>query len=248
MLLFICFLAYFRYQAHIALGLLGEVRNLKIGQSTTADVLPIVHRYGGVGATDGPGHVPCPPDNCSYFLHLTPLDGEGHGRIILAAYEVAGNILNWEGTRYLGIRPWFVGSVVTLENGKVKDYSGSVLVGGPCQKLLHAGWEVAQDFPNHGHSGEPWPNKVSDSLMIQWHGVTSYQSGEGIQAYLTPAATVEERQAAFDINMDCLTRMGNGCFLLRDILPEGVRWQLAHGGGLGYTGHTCRGLKDPQFN
>ena len=236
--------AYFHYQVHIARQMIGDLRTLRLGQSTTADVLPIVHRYAGTGSTSGPSGAPCPPDNCSYFMHVVPLSGEGHGRIMLWIREKAGDLMNLEGTRYLGIRPWFASGSVTLENGKVKDYGASVIVGGPCEKLLHASWEVAEDFPELGH-GEKWPNMVSDNLMIQWHSVISYESGEGLTAYLRPPATPEERQAAFNLNMDCLTRMGNGCFLLSDILPDGVRWQHAHGLRLGRTEHACRGLRDP---
>jgi hypothetical protein len=236
--------AYFHYEAHVAGQMIAAVQNLELGQSTTTDVLPIVHQYAGVGVITG--NDPCSTtENCSYFFRVAPLDGIGRGRIMQWVLERAFDLTNLEGARYLGIRPWFAKAFITLENGTVKDYSASVLVSGPCQKVLHASWEVADSFPQLGNPDEQWPNKVSDTLQIRWQGVTSYETGEGLAAYLRPEATPEERQAAFHLNLDCLTRMGNGCFLLSDILPDGVRWAHEHSQPLGFTTHTCRGLKDP---
>lgn len=238
---------YFRYEARLAKHLLQDVQELQIGQSTTNDVMRIAARYHAHVWTDQE----CTGGCIAYFFEVEPISWlrlYGHGRILDESLIAIYQIFDTQILNNLGIRAWQVMASVTLKNGKVSTITGHMFVEGSCHKWLDAGWRMAPEFPQF------WMDQAKEAhqpppqgILIHWHHLhMGPETGEGLEAAITPSASAQEFKAAVHLNTNCLWALGKGCFLLSDIFPDGVGWQRDQGRSpLGWTSQTCKGLKDP---
>ena len=235
-LMFLLFLNY-RYQADRATNLIRAVRDLKVGESSPADVERVVARFRSDLVFPGS---PCRAE-CAFTFRIDPvfwMRFMEHG----AWFDsLAGHLLTWTDSPCfgrIGMRDFVVTATVKVAKGRVASNTVSLLVEGDCHKWVGAGWVVRPEI--HDLSPHTDIHASSDNLAVHWsHLHMGFESGEVLTATMTPQATPEERAAALDINLVCLTS-SSGCFFLSDLMPAAVRWQKSEGRWpLGWTSQTC---------
>jgi hypothetical protein len=171
--------------------ILDEVRTERWSSLNFESAKEISQKYGGYPGTFARNDVPCTASSCRFDVSVTnfPLD-------------------------YLHLAPktgFYVS--VRVKNNSVDAVSCSLL------SVVTAG-SPPQGAPLGAH--------VQDDIALMDPTVPGYIStfgtgavpgGSTINVGITAAATPDEKRAAFDFNMACLTKLG-GCKSARDFLPR----------------------------
>jgi len=176
-------------------ALLREVRGLSVGESSEEDVLSIVRRYGGENGSTASGY-------CS------AIGGETH------SVGVSNNFLNRLGVKMPLLRPfgnpfWRVNATFVIQNGLLcfasYDYEGF---------LGDGDWSVSADV----YSRQSFP-KYPDAPEAYEILAGTFRHDRSFRTTVTPDATAEQREHAFDLDLSCITRFGE-CRQPCELMPS----------------------------
>jgi hypothetical protein len=212
---------------------LEELKNIQPGQPESS-VMQFILRYQGTR-----------PENQSdteddlYIMRVNPwfltkrLPGpDWVDRVYRSTFSRLGT---WR--RAVNLRSWSVSGWVRLTNGKVEKVSGDVVMEGENEWLM-AEWQYGREIPAYLRSGHPSNNLPGEELQYEAHWThlhIGYETGEGTLTFVTPRSTLEELNAARNINLQCLTN-GKGCHSLCELMPDATRYRREHkGGGWGWN-------------
>src|SRR6185312_6132139 len=175
-----------------AVRLLNEVKTQRWSTVNFARAKAISEGYGGHPGTFGRNGMPCIPSDCRFDIEISnfPLD-------------------------YLRVAPKPVFDVsIHVQDGGVDAVSTSLLsivtLGSPPEQApigAHVGEEIKQKNPTV-------PGYMATLNLVD----NTLPEKSVIAVGLTPTATSDEKHAAYDFNMVCLTKFG-GCKSVRDFLP-----------------------------
>ncbi|MGC2248089.1 MAG: hypothetical protein WA609_15890 [Terriglobales bacterium] len=227
--------AYLYYEAARAEHMLRELGDVKLGDGE-APVLPILQRYGtcrrflepymGNVKTDYEYMVDIGPSGI-YYYYVDPANTSMFYRITRA---VVGD-LNPRLRRAIGLRRWNVYGRVGFKDKRVTFVVGTVMVEGS-KEWLQGGWGLEQTIPPSEIRtivtvpGVSWPHDANHYL-VTWDRLISMEiqngGGQGTGAYITPAATDEEKRSAHEFRWNCLTSL-SGCKTVCDLYPAAVEY------------------------
>jgi hypothetical protein len=234
-----------RYKAQRARRLVSAVESLQLGESRLSDVQRVVTQY---RSDLLPSETNCRSGSDCYFtfqIHTAFWWSLfGHGAWLDA---LANHFSYW--TEYpvfarLGMRNFMVTASLRVTYGVVKGSSVAVIVQGDCRKWLGGSWRLLPVMPPFPKTRFPVTSPPNDHLDISWsHLHMGLETGESLNAVVTPDATPEEKAAAFGINMNCLTSR-SGCFFLDDLMPGAVQFKKLRR-PMGGTSQACLKHTDP---
>ncbi|SRR6266581_1255543 len=194
---------------HQAEALLRDVRRIRVGESTTADVLRIVRHY--------PGALPGSASSCAA--------DESH------SIRIANDIINRFGfaapaLRILGARPSGVVVMFLLKKGQVC-YMSYVFGAGVSDLDLEA--EMTERFFDCDVNATEYSRDACYSVAEGGIRRTRRLSAE-----VSNLASAQERQHAFDFDLSCLTSI-RGCEKLCVMNPSVWRDEVAKARKEGWT-------------
>ena len=174
-----------------AAALFQEVRSLRVGESTDADVKEIVDRYGGEAGLLPSGFCQS-PDNS----HSVEIRSEG---------------LNWLGEKAAWLRPfgnrvWSISVTIVMSRGRVCWVSSWVRA---------YAWKAPQEVEAESNLVLGHPGDQSYSVSV---GVQRDISSIRVEVFPT-WATAEQTLHASDFDLSCLARFG-GCHAPCELLPS----------------------------
>jgi hypothetical protein len=179
--------------ANDAEGLLRDVANLQVGQSTQGDVEAIVRQYGGNAA--GPSEQP----SCERYDQRR-------------AVTVTSEISDWIGWRAPILRPfgdqrWRVDAYFATYHDRLC-YARYWLRAEPRDEshALNVAVTLSENTPLEGQG-------AYDASFRDIHNV------HDMQTIAMAGATTEERHRAFGLDLSCLTRIG-GCREVCEVMPS----------------------------
>jgi len=188
-------------------GLLREVRSLRVGPSTSADVEPIVRRYGAEPAIASSSD--CPGAAQSYSIWT------------------ANRMLNLLSMRYplldrVGLRPAGASAMILLEAERV-----CLVYFGVGSRKTAAGEYLEASTTLTRAADDPH----LEGLQYAVH-ISRVRDTRRIAVIVGPAASVEQFQHAFDYDFSCLTRF-QGCQAVCEFMPSAwldyQRYRRTHG-------------------
>ncbi len=197
-------IVYFRNKLR-AQALLNDVRTLRVGVSSSADVQRIVEKYGGIEYEGGSADPGCPMPDISYYAGVTNL------------------LLNRLGMRFPSlwfvIRPRGAGTDFFVKDGKLcyLQYAVDTYPAPHQWRLTVSGTMVPRETVGFPYD-HPMPYR-------------SFEAGGNhsiLNAQATADASLEDRRKAFAFDLSCLSTFG-GCHVACELLPSAwLDWQ-AHG-------------------
>lgn len=179
--------------------LLAEAREIKVGESNSAQVLQLVKRYHGQ-ARKG---VECTPSDCPYDIVIT---NRSLSRFRLAPYtDFAVSFVIGEGRTIhidFGLMSQFKGPTY---------YSGRLVYGEATSFSFLA--QVVDDLEYSQH----YASREKYSVAIK----RDYEKNRPavVSVYLTPSADAVTRDKALAFNLGCLSKLG-GCRDAGEFLPD----------------------------
>jgi hypothetical protein len=114
----------------------------------------------------------------------------------------------------LGLQDWQAGASVQVDRGIVTHIGYGVLVRGRGDWVLGRTTDEFQSVPVYLQD-----RMGQRSYFVNEFNITTFGGGEGIESSLTPLASTEEKDRAYDLDFDCLTKLG-GCTSLCQIAPS----------------------------
>lgn len=171
-------------------ALLQEMQTLKIGESTTVNVLGIANRFGGVKVSNQNGG-DCSADD---------------------SYAVGVSNVPWSKPLFLraaALRPWYATSLVLLKQGKVCYFQYEMSVEVQRNKMLMLRSEM---LPTENGVSDYMqrPYGIHDALIRNYIGL--------LEVGVTTRASQKEIQHAFAFNLACLTNL-RGCQRPCQLMP-----------------------------
>jgi len=192
--------------------LLHDIRQLQVGKSTFADArAKIVGHGGGISPYNSSG---CSPARCTFEVSLEhyPVPRRALSWLIgLMSDQMAFRVVHV--FTCLGLQDWQAGSTVQVDGGIVSTVDFRVLVRDRGDSVLGRTTYEFRAVPAYLQDG-----MGQRSYSVNPYNITTFGGGEGIESYLTPLASTEEIDRAFDLDFDCLTRLG-GCTSLCQMAP-----------------------------
>lgn len=195
--------------------LVNTLERLEIGKSGYAVTDEIAAKFGNASPPKefrgrynkencaAPDHY----DRCTYIISIddSPLQAA------LLKYQILPR---------LGIREWFGNALISSSSGRVSQYSFWVWYKASNGNWRGFGAGQSEALPRY----EPVQAQISDSYSVRRIDMRgeSGETGFGLQAALTPAATADERQRALHIDFGCLGRSG-GCGEICEVMPDAWR-------------------------
>jgi hypothetical protein len=224
--------AYVAYEAHRTKLMLGEVSQIRVGD-TEASILPLVERYGGFKWSSGP----LPPkeewidkDEYNYqktrardyayaievnpFASITPHTGRLAQVMRKVRAAVPARLRH-----VMGMRDWLAEADVSIRGGRVQSVLTMTLFAGRSKWLGHSWW-LAEGMPEHDMRQRTYAVGAGALTMGEGGGMT-------IDNYFTPEASEEEAEAARQFNTNCLTSI-TGCNNFCDVAPRALDYLKRH--------------------
>jgi len=205
--------------------MLADVQSLRPGISSRGEAMRIAAKYAGQ-----PGkRLPCSEQTCTLEMHVTWCDPD---------IGAANALDDWIWSR-LGIHCWEGWSWIIVEN-KVVTATGaqlSVEGAGPQPRWHETDWSLDEVIPQVNvqeekqflHNFDPkWDG--SPNFLVDWTGPGHTNRREILYARIGTHATAEQRRAAQNFNLKCLTKWGN-CSSVCDLLPDATRYYVRGLGG-----------------
>lgn len=215
------------HQRRKAEHLLSDLTTLSMS-ADFAEVRDFSSRYGGSAVLTNPVPLPltaptspwstpaavCTTDECEFEIVILPALSRypRHEERLLPLLSFAEN--------YLGLRPWLVATTLTVENGKLQhsntrifqermsrlgDYSGPILIE----------YEVQVDRTATVYSESGYPG--SDYVVTRPH----VKGGPAEKLDAIAVQTMSGKwKRAFDLHLDCLTTIRQGCVDFRQLAPS----------------------------
>ena len=231
-------LAYLAYESRRASSLLQDLSSVKLGDNE-ASVVPLTQKYGrypyvppsvprevfhgselGFDFLYGFGFDPlCMNRNNSHWTRFDSL-------IYMASTRIAPSL-----RRAMGLRRWIVGGQIGFKQGRVMGVNYIVLVEGT-HEWLQGNWFLVPTIPagdiDHyvWDAQVDWPQKnrylIGEHFLL--HGYEA--RGTGLETWITPSATPDEKRSARQFMLQCLTSL-SGCQSVCDLVPAGVGYAKA---------------------
>jgi hypothetical protein len=195
--------------------ILQEVEGLKPGVSSFGQAMQIANRY---GADRTAGDLPCSPEKCWLEMHVSWFDPSAP-----PTTHLGDSLLG-----HLGIHFWAATSWIEIEGNVVTSYGAQIATeGSKSDHLWHeATWTLFQTIPPVDESQEKQflrnfhlSRDKSPEFFVNW---TDFNGIEDLNARISIRATKEQRHAAQDFNLKCLSRFGD-CSNVCSLLPGAAR-------------------------
>jgi hypothetical protein len=207
------------YKVHKLEHMLRDFGSLKPGVSSFDDAIRIGKKYGADQPTQWE---PCTHEKCMVSIAITWCNPE----------RIPTNHLDNFFSRWLGIHFWTGDGWIEVEQGIVMSYGASVGIEGPDpeHRWHEATWETSQEIPPVDPSEEKEFRKNYDpkydrsrELLVDWTESPHGNRIEWLYARTSVRATDEQRHAAQDFDLKCLTRFGD-CSNVCSLLPGAAQY------------------------
>ena len=199
--------------------MLADVQNLKPGISSKDEAMHIAAKY---AAQKSNKRLPCSEDKCTLEMHVTWCDPDMSGTNALDDWI-------WS---HLGIHCWEAWSWIIVENKVVTATGAEIDVegSGPQPRWHEANWSLDEQIPTVDeqeekqflHNFDPRRDE-SPNFLVDWAGPGHTNRMEILYARISTHSTAEQRHAAQDFNLKCLTKWGD-CSSVCELLPEATRY------------------------
>jgi len=193
------------YTHHRALRFLGEVKNLKLGESTTADVEGLLHQYGWFSMKSS--DFACSGPNCIFYavhVYNKPMEYLLRARwAILNAHDFrthSWRTPNWWRVLAMGAH---------VDNGRVVDIGLEIRSRKGDESVVLGRTHEVQKIPE----GLEF-RALRKGYCLASPVITGGDGGRGIEATIDFRASPRDRQHAFDLNLRCMSTL-RGCSELR---------------------------------
>ena len=206
----LCFEGSLLYTRHQARRFLREVQELKVGDSSTAEVEVLLREYGGWSKPSNDS--PCSAPDCTVYGVL--VRSEPMEYLLWARWAILH-------MRQLLTHQWVtvgygrvLGMVAYVAKGRVVDIS----LGMMCRK-----WDDAV-VQGKVHEWARIPEGLEFRQLRKGYAPTFYvmsggEGGMGIEAMIDFRASSEDRRHAFDLNLRCMWTL-SGCSDMRSLMPS----------------------------
>jgi len=204
---------------HTLEHLLTDMQSLRPGISSYDEAMGLAKRYDARQPTE---FTPCTRDQCTLEMHVT---WTGSNRVV--AILLGNRILSRLGIHFWEARGW-----VVIEKSIVTSYGAQIAVEDPeAGHLWHeATWTLFQEIPKIDEAQEkqflrnfdPTRDKSPD-FLVNWTNSRYADRVESLDARVSIRATDEQRHAAEDFNLKCLTQKGD-CSNVCGLLPGAARY------------------------
>lgn len=145
----------------------------------------------------------CRDDRCMYQIFLGPIYQNIHGRGQRALFQLETIPTARAILEAVGIRPVGMRVTITARSGRTEDFSVALFAGyGPALAAVYQKSNVIR-------AGDPSLHLHPDFLVRRFV-VNKPYAATVIEVDITPDATPEEAEIAWDFNLGCITRWG-GC-------------------------------------
>jgi hypothetical protein len=197
-----------------------DVQSLRVGTSTYQQAKGIADKYGTVKYDDHLGTRDCADgyfERCAYQIPIkSPVMSKlGHH------FPVT-----------FGFRPWSGYAHIFIDEGKVAEYSFSVIFESTDGQWRGVGAEEYNSLPERAVAAS-----VSNSYLVSRNDIMMMDERNGLgfslDSALTPQSSRQERRRAWSLEFQCLE--SKGCDEICDVMPEG--WE---------DFYTLRGKMDVQ--
>ncbi len=179
---------------HIKAGrILNEIRNERWSSVNFEEAREISETYGGHPGVFGRHGIPCNADSCRFDIAVSnfPMD-------------------------FLHLAPKTSFDVsIHVQSGRVTAVSSDLLsriLGGSPPEPAPLGANVVENIEQTDPSAPAFLWNINTDIVA---------GASTINVAINPSATAEQRRAAYDFNLSCLTKLG-GCKDARDFLPRAV--------------------------
>ena len=199
--------------------LLQEMEGLKPGISSFDDAMRIGKKYGADPPTLWE---PCTREKCTVSIGISWYNPHG-----IPANHIDNYLFN-----RLGVHFWTADGWIEVEQNRVTLYGASVGVEGsdPEHRWHEATWETSQEIPPVNPSEEKEFRKNYDpkydrspEFLVDWTDSPHGGRTEWLYARTSTRATNEQRHAAQDFDLKCLSRFGD-CSNVCGLLPGAARY------------------------
>lgn len=212
------------YEASRAGRMMHDLKSVRIGDIEPS-LLPICKKYDGyrwVSKFRGPYDER--PDY-EYVLEVNPWRFElltNHPRRFDSTIRRISALINPRFRRAIGLRRWNVIASVALKEGRVIGVSSAAVVEGK-REYLGTMWNLSETIPKSWldytaatGTPPPLPPLVRLTNLNMADGL-----GQAVKSWITPSATQNERKAALDLDLRCMTQR-SGCQTLCDLAPAAM--------------------------
>lgn len=179
-------------------AILREVRKLRVGQSTLADVIPIVKRLGGTQTFISNCGKPNP-----------------FGYSLKANKEVLTRFIEQPWLRRIGLHAWRGLADLEISDGKLCHLAYEIQVFHEDRMLE---WIVWESDGKEAGAVQDYPSYFPQVDTVAGTGVRI------VSATLKPNAAAEDYEHSFDFNLSCLTSF-KGCQIVCEVMPS--TWRVA---------------------
>lgn len=230
--------AYLVYESRRANSLLEDLSGVKLGDNE-ASVVQLTQKYGANRYVPPPGSrlVFAGSDLGFDFLCGFGLDplcinrNNPHWTRFDSLIYMATTRITPSLRRAMGLRRWMVGGQIGFKQGRVMGVNYRVLVEGT-HEWLEGTWYLVPTIPAHDIEHfvsipqVDWPQK--NRYLIGEHRLFhGYEApGTGLETWITPSATPDEKRSARQFMLQCLTSR-SGCQTVCDLVPAGVEYARA---------------------
>ena len=190
-------------------SLLRYVRSVKVGETTLADVKPILDRKGWEE-----GGLRVSPPRCAGPTYST---GTGTPQLFWSVGLWIPGLMRWLVSVGF-IRVWGATTNWVFEEGKLCEIYFRITVLGFRGESV--GWEIRESTIAR-RAYDYHPLYFGDNYYVVINPVVKPWI-RSLWVRLTPQATAQERQLAFDVDLSCLTSFG-GCKKLCKVMPSAWR-------------------------
>jgi hypothetical protein len=198
------------YTHHRALRFLGEVKKLKVGDSTTADVERFLHEYGGASMKSSDSA--CSGPNCVFYaveVYNKPLE------YLLRARWAILNARDFRTPSWRTPIWWRVLAMgAYVDNGSVVDIYLMIRSRKGDDSVVEGRVHEVQSIPE----GLEFL-ALRKGYCLSRPVITGGDGGRGITAMIDLRASPEDRQRAFDLNLGCISTL-SGCTEPSEIMPS----------------------------
>jgi len=184
-----------------------DVQSLRIGASTYQQARAIAERFGTAKFENDWGIRDCSDgyfEKCAYQISIKSPVMSKLGRTLPFVSR-------------LGLHPWSGYAHISIDDGKVAEYSFSAIFKSTDGQWRGFGAEEYESLPKRAVQAS-----ISGSYLVSRNDIimTDERNGLGysLDSSLTPVSSQEERRRAWHFEMRCLA--GNGCNEICDVMPE----------------------------
>jgi hypothetical protein len=206
----LCFEGSLFYTRHQARRFLREVQELKVGESSTAEVEKLLREYGGWSKPSNDS--PCSAPDCTVYGVLVrnqPME-----------------YLLWAGWEIMHMRDFLAHRWIRLGYGRVLGMGAYVARGRVVDislRMLCQQWDGSVT-KGGVHEWGRIPGGLEFLQLREGYAPTFYMQsggdgGRGIEAKIDSRASPEDRQHAFNLNLECMWTL-SGCPDLKSLMPS----------------------------